>query len=194
MTSSAAAVLCDPRPSSHIVCSYMDNSDLADAVVLFTSAGLLKKEAVILIVSAEHENLIRQRFDQEGFDLTELRQLGQLVFANANNVLAAFLVGGIMDEDRFKAGVGSLIDTVRKQSGTNSVRLFGEMVDLIWTSNLSATIRLERLGNELIESHSITVLCAYSIGGSKPTSLPAPLLACHSHVLSITHDSADGSR
>lgn len=172
----------------------MDNSDLADAVVLFTSAGLLKKEAVILIVSAEHENLIRQRFDQEGFDLTELQQLGQLVFANANNVLAAFLVGGIMDEDRFKAGVGSLIDTVRKQSGTNSVRLFGEMVDLIWTSNLSATIRLERLGNELIESHSITVLCAYSIGGSKPTSLPAPLLACHSHVLSITHDSADGSR
>jgi hypothetical protein len=188
VNSSAAAVLCDPRPPAHIVYSYADDNDLADAVALFASAGLSKKEAVILIVTVEHENLIRQRLEQEGFDQLELQRSGQLVFANAENVLTAFLLGGIIDEQQFKTGIGSLIDSVRKGVGTRSVRVFGEMVDLIWTSNLLATLRLEQLWNEAIESHSVTVLCAYSVGGSKPTSLPEPILACHSHALSTAHD------
>jgi hypothetical protein len=183
VNSSAAAVLCDPRPSAHIVYSYADDNDLVDAVVLFASAGLSKKEGVILIVTAEHERLIRQRLERERFELSELQRSGWLVFANAENVLAAFLIGGIINEDRFKAGIGSLIDSVRKRAGTRSVRVFGEMVDLIWTSNLLATLRLEQLGNEVIESHSVTVLCAYSVGGSKPPSLPEPLTSCHSHAL-----------
>lgn len=81
-----------------------------------------------------------------------------------------------------------MIDKARTHSRRNrSVRVFGEMVDLIWISNPEATLRLEELGNEVIESHSVTVLCAYSVGGNKPASVPSPLLACHSHVLSITH-------
>jgi hypothetical protein len=111
-----------------------------------------------------------------------------LVFADAKDVLDTFLFDGIIDEHRFKTGIGSLIDTARKHRGrTRPVRLFGEMVDLIWTSNPKTTLRLEQLGNEVIESHSVTVLCAYSVGGSKPTSLPAPLVACHSHALSAAH-------
>jgi hypothetical protein len=187
VNSSAAAVLCDPRPSAHIVYSYADDTDLVDAVALFASAGLSKREAVILIVTAEHEKLIQQRLEQEGFELLELQRSQQLVLANAEKVLAAFLLGGIIDEHRFKMGIGSLIDSVRERAGTRSVRVFGEMVDLIWTSNLLATLRLEQLGNEVIESHSVTVLCAYAVGGSKPASLPEPLMACHSHALSTTH-------
>jgi len=188
MNSSTAAVLCDPGPSDHIVYSYADDSDLVDAVVLFASAGLVKKEAVILVVTAKHSDVIRQRLEQEGFDMPELQESGQLVFANAEDMLAAFLLDGIIDEQRFKTGLGSLIDKVGTHHGrTRPVRVFGEMVDLIWTSNPDATLRLEQLGNEVIESHSVTVLCAYSVGGSKPASVPSLLLACHSHVLSITH-------
>jgi hypothetical protein len=111
-----------------------------------------------------------------------------LVFADAEDVLATFLLDGMIDEHRFKTGLGSMIDTARQHRGrTRPVRVFGEMVDLIWISNPEATLRLEELGNEVIESYSVTVLCAYSVGGSKPASVPSPLLACHSHVLSITH-------
>ena len=188
MISSAAAVLCDPRPSDHIVYSYADDNDLVDAVTLFASAGLAKKEAVILVVTAKHWDLIRQRLEHEGFKIQEPLESGRLVFADAEDVLATFLFDGIIDEQRFKTGIGSLIDTARERSGrARPVRLFGEMVDLIWISNPKATLRLEELGNEVIESHSMTVLCAYSIGGSRPNSLPAPILACHSHVLPITH-------
>src|SRR5579864_3933315 len=100
MNSSVAAVLCDPHPSDHIVYSYADDNDLADGVVLFASAGLLKNEAVILVVAAKHTDVIRQGLEQEGFDMPELQESGQLVFANAEDVLASFLLDGIIDEHR----------------------------------------------------------------------------------------------
>jgi hypothetical protein len=192
VNSSIAVVLCDPYPSDHIVYSYADDNDLADGVVLFASAGLLKNEAVILVVAAKHTDLIRHRLEQEGFDMPELQESGQLVFANAEDMLAAFLSDGIIDEHRFKTGLGSLIDKAGTYHGrTRPVRVFGEMVDLIWTSNPDATLRLEQLGNEVIEKHSVTVLCAYSLGESKPTSLPAPLVACHSRALSMVRWEAE---
>jgi hypothetical protein len=165
MNSSAAAILCSPRPSDHIVCSYAEDNDLVDAVALFASAGLVKKEAVILVVAAKHTDLIRQRLEQEGFNVRELEESGRLVFADAADVLTSFLLGGRIEEHRFKTGLGSMIDTARQHRGrTRPVRLFGEMVDLIWISNPEATLRLEELGNEIIESHSVTVLCRVLAG------------------------------
>jgi hypothetical protein len=67
------------------------------------------------------------------------------------------------------------------------------MVDLIWISNLQTTLRLEELGNEAIKSHSVTMFCAYSLGHGRPTSLPAPILACHSRVLSVPYLDATNS-
>ena len=67
------------------------------------------------------------------------------------------------------------------------------MVDLIWISNLQATLRLEELGNEAIKSHSVTLLCAYSVGRDRPTSLPASILACHSLVQSVAYLEATNS-
>jgi hypothetical protein len=188
VNSSAATILCDPRPSDHIVYSFAEDNDLADAVTLFASAGLGKNEAVILVLTPKHSDVIRRRLEWEGFNAPLLQESGWLVFADAEDVLATVLVDGITDEHRFKTGLGSMIETAGQHHGrTRPVRLFDEMVDLIWISNPKATLRLEQLGNEVIESHSVTVLCAYSVGGSKPTSLPAPLVACHSHALSAAH-------
>jgi hypothetical protein len=51
----------------------------------------------------------------------------------------------------------------------------------MWTTNLKATERLEQLWNEVIEVHSVPLLCAYSLSGTRPSALPESLLACHSH-------------
>jgi hypothetical protein len=63
------------------------------------------------------------------------------------------------------------------------VRIFGEMVDLVWKSNLQSTQRLEELWNEVIEAHSVPLLCAYSLAGTKPAEFPDALVACHSHAI-----------
>ena len=184
MTPATAAMLCNPRPSEHILYSYTDNTELADALTLFAKVGLMRGEAVILVVTAKHADLIRQRLEQEGYEVAELLESRQLVIADAEIVLATFF----LDEQRFMIGIGSLIDKARAGRGsTQPVRVFDEMVDLIWISNLQATLRLEELGNEAIKSQSITLLCAYSLGHGRPTSLPAPILASHSQVLSVPY-------
>jgi len=184
MTPATAAILCNPRPSEHIIYSYTDDTELMDALTLFAKIGLIRGEAIILIVIAKHADLIRHRLEQEGFEVAELLESRQLVIADADDVLATFF----LDEQRFKIGIGSLIDKVSAGCGrTQPVRVFDEMVDLIWVSNLQATLRLEELGNEAVNSHSVTMLCAYSLGHGRPTFLPEQILACHSRVLSVPY-------
>ena len=69
---------------------------------------------------------------------------------------------GIIDDHRFKTTVGHLIENARAASSNGEVRVFGEMVDLIWIPNPNATQRLEELWNQVIKLHSVPFLCAYS--------------------------------
>jgi hypothetical protein len=168
------------------VYSYTDETQLADAVCLFAGAGLKKGEAVLLVLSGPHYDPVRRRLEREGFDLAELEATGQLLCENAQNLLTGFMVDGIIDEHKFKTKIDRMIEKAKLGSGTRKhglVRVFGEMVDLIWKPNPKATERLEELWNEVISIHSVPLLCAYSLSGT-PDALPNPLLSCHSHALS----------
>ena len=124
MTSATAAILSNPRLSEHIVYSYKDETELTDARTLFVKVGLMRGEAVILVVTAKHADLIRQRLEQEGYEVAELLESRQLVIADAEDVLATFF----LDEQRFKIGIGSLIDMARAgRGGIQPVRVFDEM-------------------------------------------------------------------
>lgn len=185
MNSTAVALLCDPHPSDHIVYPYTGETQVTEAVWLFASSGLRKGEAVLLVVTTQHSAAIRERLRQDGFNVDDLEISGQLAFANAEDLLSAFMFDGIIDEHLFKTKIGSWIEKARTHGGGNRpVRVFGEMVDLIWISNPKATLRLEELWNEVIESYSVPLLCAYSLAGNKPSAIPTTLHACHSHALS----------
>jgi hypothetical protein len=56
-------------------------------------------------------------------------------------------------------------------------------VSLIWQSRQQATLRLEELWNDVIQEHSVPLLCAYALAGTKDNVLPSSLLACHSHAV-----------
>jgi len=186
MNPTAHEILLNPQPSGHIVYPYTDDSQIADAVSLFAGAGLRKGEAVLLVVSALHLEPIKARLEQEGLNLAALEESGQLVYREAESLLATFMFDGIIDNLRFKTTIGALIEEAKAGDGEGSVRpvrVFGEMVDLIWMSYPNATQRLEELWNEVIGTHSVPLLCAYSLAGSRPDALPASLLSCHSHTL-----------
>ncbi|MBZ5675636.1 MAG: MEDS domain-containing protein [Acidobacteriia bacterium] len=186
MNSTGIEILSNPQPCAHIVYSYTDVAHLADAVCLFTSSGLRKGEAVVLVLSDPHYAPVRQRLEREGFELAALEETGQLVCANAKNLLANFMLDGIIDEHKFKTKIDRMIERAKLCSGSRKhgpVRVFGEMVDLIWEPHPRATERLEELWNEIIRIHSVPLLCAYSLAGT-PNALPQPLVACHSHAIS----------
>ena len=191
MNSAGIEILSNPQPGAHIVYPYNDEAQLADAVCLFASTGIRKVEAVLLVLSEGHYDPVRALLARQGFDLQDLEATGHLVCENAKNLLGSFMFDGIIDERKFKTRLGGMIEKAKGGNGKEGngkgtdrpVRVFGEMVNLIWTSNPKATQRLEELWNEVIKTHSIPLLCAYALSGNRPNALPQPLLSCHSHAI-----------
>ncbi len=70
------------------------------------------------------------------------------------------MVDGAPDPSRFSDAVGSLV--AEAAAGGRRVRVFGEMVALLWEAgNVAATLRLEELWNDLGEDQAFSLLCAY---------------------------------
>jgi MEDS: MEthanogen/methylotroph, DcmR Sensory domain len=186
MNPTAAETLTNPPPSSHIVYPYTDESQIVDAVSLFASAGFRRGEGVLLIMASIHCGPIRQRLEAQGFNLTELEASGKLVCKDAADLLSSFVVGGRVDKDKFKLTISGMIQKAKFGEGGRArpVRAFGEMVDLLWRTDRQTTERLEELLNEVMESQSVHLLCAYWLADTKPSDFPQTLIAFHSHAIS----------
>jgi hypothetical protein len=182
MSPKSTAILSNPDARGHIVYPYTDQTQVADAVCLFATAGLQKGDAVLLVMTHDHREPIRRRLEEQGFNLKELEGTGQLACEDAKDLLTTFIFDGIIDDHKFKTKLGRMIERAKYAGGhRRSVRVFGEIVDLLWQADPHTTLRLEELWNEVIEAHSVPLLCAYSLAGIRPGVFPASLLACHSH-------------
>ena len=180
MNSSGQNLLTHPQPCGHIVYPYTNESQFAGVVCLFAGAGLRNGESVVLVMEKAHCDPIRRQLQRDGLDVADLEASGRLICKSAETLLETFLFDGIIDEDAFKTEIGWLIEKAKTSSPNGQVRVFGEMVNLLWLPNPEATRRLEELWNEVIKLHSVPLLCAYALGGSRPDSLPVSLLSCHS--------------
>ncbi len=184
MDPQTAAILANPD-HSHIVYSYTDDMRLADAVSFYANNGLVRGNAVVLVVTEAHRRTIKKYLSAD-FDVNALEASGQLSFLNATEMMSAFMIDGNPDPELFKRGIKTLIDRVRGDEPTGckrDVRLFGEMVNLLWPANCVAAERLEALWNEVIAEYSIPLLCGYSIGGTGRGQLPESLISAHSHAV-----------
>ena len=179
-------LLVEPAASDHVLQLYQDERSLIEAVALYAGAGLGSQEAVILIATPSHLRAFGGRLEDQGFDLAELQLWGQLVVAEAGELLASLMVDGVPDHDRFARGVGGLIQKAREAGRYPKGRAYGEMVNLIWRADPSATARLEELWNELVKAHRVTLFCSYCVEGSADAErFPGELRALHSHVIPL---------
>src|SRR5947209_16476781 len=69
---------------------------------------------------------------------------------------------GLPDRAAFLATVLPILETIRAE-GYRNIRLFGEMVNLLWDHNLEATVQLEEMWNEVLADQGVSLLCAYRI-------------------------------
>ena len=180
-------MLAEPLRRDHLVQVYLDERALLDAVVLFATVGLGKAEAVVLVATAPHVEAIRQRLHCQGVEVEDVARWGQLVLLEAEALLARFMVDGMPAAERFEATIAEVIDGARGGGRYRKVRVFGEMVDILWKHNLPAARRLEELWNEAIRAHGISLFCAYSLAGDgdEERPFPADLRALHSHLIPI---------
>ena len=183
MNASGAAILVNPHPCSHIVYPYTDEGLVGQAVTLFASAGLRDGEGVVLIMSEDHCEPIRERLQVEGIDTDAYEHSGQLICVKSEDLLAQFVTDGVLDEGLFKSIVGGLIERA-KVSVSNGphgrVRVFGEMVSQLRNRNMTTTTRLEELWSQVIKEHSVALLCTYALF-HEGDHIPDRLMDLHSH-------------
>jgi hypothetical protein len=160
-TQSWQPLLRTPRPCDHLIQLYTDEAFLTRAVTHFVGCGLAEGEAAVIIATPPHVDAFKERL-AAGVDLAEALARDQLVILDAESCLAQFMVEGTPDRAAFFAVVNAVLDRVRN-AGHDRIRLFGEMVNLLWDHNLAATVQLEGLWNEVLADHRVCLLCAYRI-------------------------------
>jgi len=157
--------LARPAAGDHIVQFYEDERFLFDAVAHFTGAGLAAGEPVLIVATKPHRMAFAQVLRHNGCRIEEAVASGLLTMLDAHEMLLRFMVGNEPEAERFYSVIGAVIQSSRQGRSRARVRVFGEMVDLLWRGgNRAAAIRLEELWNELARLHSFTLLCAYSMG------------------------------
>jgi hypothetical protein len=164
---------------------FYENSDgLCRIVANFIQEGLRKGESGIILATPAHATGIEALLIAGGIDTEASRMRGELVLLDANTVLAGFMTGGKPNAALFQQTVIPIIEKVSR-SGTGSVvRLYGEMVDVLWKDGQTeAAMRLEAMWNSLANTHAFSLLCGYALGNFYKDAAIAEIVGHHSHEL-----------
>jgi hypothetical protein len=153
-----------PQPAEHAVQIYDELDELAHSVGRFLLAGFEGGAPAVVIATAEHRSRFSDELEQEGADVGVLERRGQLIIRDADEALASFMAGDLPSAERFDAVVGRLIDDVASKFPGRTMRVFGEMVDVLWSrGQTQAAVALEQLWNALAERRSFALLCGYHL-------------------------------
>ena len=177
----AVWILAERPHREHVAQVYSDDNVLMESLRMFTAQGLSRGEAVVLVVAQSHHDSLLYYLKTDGIDVDQAQRDGHLLLQDAAALLARFMVGDMPDRALFRFTVGDLV--ANAVATHRRVRVFGEMVDLLWQSNLPAAVRLELLWNELLEESNLSLFCAYAanhVHDHFPTALRTP----HSHIIS----------
>lgn len=169
----------------HFVQFYETDAFLMDSLSDFASAWLSVGDACIVVATKAHRQELEQRLLACGLDVAGAGARDQYIALDAAETLAQLMAGGLPEPGRFSEILGRAIR--RAARGRRRVRVFGEMVALLWAEEkYEAAVRLEELWNALRETHRFSLFCAYPMNGFDAETLSKPLdhvCAAHSRVI-----------
>jgi signal transduction histidine kinase/CheY-like chemotaxis protein len=171
--------------SDHFVQFYETDAFLLDSLSGYIGTGLSTGDACIVVANGAHRLGLEEKLQASGLDVAAARARGQYVSLDAAETLSKLMVDGQPEPGRFADIVGGII--TRAAEGGRRVRIFGEMVALLWAEgSYDAAIRLEELWNGLGQTYSFLLFCAYPMNGFDGEALAEPLghvCAGHSRVI-----------
>jgi MEDS: MEthanogen/methylotroph, DcmR Sensory domain len=182
-------VVADAAPGDHIVQLYQDQDFLNCAVCRFIGAGLANGEGVILFPTLTHWNAFRSRLEAEGVDVNAARERGQLTVVDANELLPRFMRGAMPDQPVFNGAIGDIVGQARAVGSYQKVRLWGEMVDVLWErGDVAASMNLEDLFDKLNKTIAISIFCSFlmdNFNGDVHAHMLPRLGTNHSHLIPV---------
>ncbi|MFL6216105.1 MAG: ATP-binding protein [Blastocatellia bacterium] len=150
----------DMGESDHFVQFYENDEFLLNSLSGYIGMGLSVSDACVVVTTSAHREGLDQRLQSYGLDVFAARAFTQYLALDADETLSQLMVEGKVDAGRFAELIGGLI--ARAAQGGRRVRVFGEMVALLWErGDVGAAIQLEQCWNDLRAAHSFMLLCAY---------------------------------
>jgi hypothetical protein len=143
-------------PHDHAVHVYADDLAIGHELVRFIEDGLALGQSVVIAANSTHlARIAAWRSDHPSITGDDY-----LVVVDAAEMLHTFMVAGSPDPLLFNASVGAILE--RAARGGRMVRVFGEMVALLWAEgNVTGALALEALWNGLASNRRFFLLCAY---------------------------------
>ena len=136
----------------HVVEFYETEAFLVETVTDFVGPGLHVGGAAVVVATAAHRYAFEQALRHNGVDVDHAVDADRYLAFDAAELLGRFIVDGRPDPERFRQIVGAVLD--RASAGNRRVRVYGEMVALLWAAGHQApAIALERLWNDLAATH-----------------------------------------
>ena len=148
--------------SEHIVHLFDEPKSLVDTVATYLFDGWRRGDTLLVVARASHWALTSVEFAARECPVDELVAAGRLVVLDAPTTLAAFMVNGEPDREKFQRSVGDVVRRLCCES-TAGLTAYGEMVDILAAQgNFIAAEHLEALWNSLSTECSFRLLCGYS--------------------------------
>ena len=112
-------------PSDHGARVYGDIDELAQSVGTYLAAGFNRCEPAVVVATPEHWSRFAERLAFRGWGEKELEERGLLLFADADETLAAIMVDGSPSQDSFEQVIGELMDQVEERVPGRPIRRSG---------------------------------------------------------------------
>jgi anti-sigma regulatory factor (Ser/Thr protein kinase) len=147
-------------PGDHVVQFYGSDDELAVTVGAYLAEGIRSGDGILVVATAPHRRAFAAQLARVGIDPAGTRDAGRLLTEDAAGLLDRFLVGDVLDHERFKSVASDLI--LRAAAGGGRVRIYAEMVAVLWDAGqVGLAVELEALWNGLGAQLPFALLCAY---------------------------------
>lgn len=147
----------------HFVEFYETDSSLAGSVARFLAPATAGPGAAIVVATPAHRAAFERALIASGVDVAGAVAAGRYVSFDAGELLATFMVDGVPDQAGFEREVGAVLE--RMTAAGHTLRIYGEMVALLWEGGDAASaVALEDFWNEISSRYDFELLCAYRLG------------------------------
>jgi MEDS: MEthanogen/methylotroph, DcmR Sensory domain len=165
----------------HLVQFYETDDEIVNAVVPYLAEGLDADEAVLVIASESHRAAFERELGRLDTDLETAISAGTYLSVDAGEVLDRLRrdQSGEIGAEEFDLGVGALVR--RQLAGGRSLRVYGEIVALLWDRGEAAgAIAADKIWEQLQQHDQFMLFCGYP-GADASTRPEALRQVCRSH-------------
>jgi signal transduction histidine kinase len=175
--------LVEPSHLHHAVQFYEDPDVLLETASRFLEDGFQAGDGGVVIARERYRAGLEERLRGCGFEVIAAREEGRYICLDASETMAQFMVAGWPQDESFARVVGGTIAAASGKAQSGRVRVFGEIVALLWAQgNVAAGVRVEQLWNDLGRVRALSLHCGYPMDSLAGDVYGKPFLAvCAEH-------------